>query len=566
MGFNVRTLADNKELPGLQIVAGKEAENNLIRNVNVLDNPDTYDWLLPGDFVLTTGYVFKDDEKQQLRLVRELSELACAGLGVKVKRYWDEVPTGMIDLANRCGLPIVRIPLSYTLSQISNYINNEIFIREDTLLQKYFKIHKQLVEYTLSELDLDSIAENTASLVGNPLLIMDSRWSLLASAEHPDNPMPLGNVFNLAKHSRIFSDSFMKQLPRDIENYQKAIKRVYSTNGADVACRILPIRAGVKVYGYLVVWESVKKLRSIEYMALEQAAVVIAQERIKTKRVEESKRMAQRDFLNDLLEGRLEISDATRSLAEVHGLRTDSPYICAVIKLLSVQGRAVEEFFSDIDGCGETQKRIMRVCEEKLAFYGLGCCAFFRFNLIVLLLPAKDMVGYETIRAKIGQEIEQLRGALAEIPQEIRFMIGVGKTCGDITQLHHSFMQAQEALRITHDLANANAICWFEDLLVYHLLGSGTSRQAQEELCASSIGVLIQYDKRNGGDMVETLEVFLQEKGNISNAAKRLYIHRNTMIYRLERIKEILHTDLQDAEKLLEIQLGLKIFRMEGNK
>lgn len=79
--------------------------DNTITNVNIIDNPDSYDWLSPGDFLLTTGYVFKDDTALQRQFIRELSEINCAGLGVKVQHYWNEIPKRMIEEAEKEDFP-----------------------------------------------------------------------------------------------------------------------------------------------------------------------------------------------------------------------------------------------------------------------------------------------------------------------------------------------------------------------------------------------------------------------------------------------------------------------------
>ena len=61
---------------------------------------------------------------------------------------------------------------------------------------------------------------------------------------------------------------------------------------------------------------------------------------------------------------------------------------------------------------------------------------------------------------------------------------------------------------------------------------------------------------------METLDKYFQHNGSISDAAKDMYIHRNTYIYRLEKIKTLLDTDLKNSRKLLELQLGLLAYRI----
>jgi DNA-binding PucR family transcriptional regulator len=68
---------------------------------------------------------------------------------------------------------------------------------------------------------------------------------------------------------------------------------------------------------------------------------------------------------------------------------------------------------------------------------------------------------------------------------------------------------------------------------------------------------LEEYDRERKGDLIRTLAVFFEANANASEAAETLYLHRNSMAYRLERIQEITALDLKSPENRLALQLGL---------
>ena len=72
-------------------------------------------------------------------------------------------------------------------------------------------------------------------------------------------------------------------------------------------------------------------------------------------------------------------------------------------------------------------------------------------------------------------------------------------------------------------------------------------------------------DYEGGGELLRTLEAYFDNNGNLSQAAESLYIHRNTLIYRMERIAEISGLDLDNTETRLAVQLALRIHRMIDN-
>ena len=81
--YTIGSFLQEEELSGLKLVVGGTNLQAEITNINIIDNPNSYDWLSPGDLLLTTGYFCRDDEEMQRQLIRELSELNCVGLAIK---------------------------------------------------------------------------------------------------------------------------------------------------------------------------------------------------------------------------------------------------------------------------------------------------------------------------------------------------------------------------------------------------------------------------------------------------------------------------------------------------
>lgn len=68
---------------------------------------------------------------------------------------------------------------------------------------------------------------------------------------------------------------------------------------------------------------------------------------------------------------------------------------------------------------------------------------------------------------------------------------------------------------------------------------------------------LEEYDREHNSDLIRTLTVFFAMNANSSEAAEKLFLHRNSMAYRLDRIQEITGLDLKDHRARLALQLGL---------
>ncbi|SDK94020.1 PucR family transcriptional regulator [Natronincola ferrireducens] len=562
MFFTINDLIRMKSIEGLSLFGGESGITNTISNTNIMDNPDTFDWLMPGDLVLTTGYVFKDDTEFQVKVIKELSEINCAGLAIKTRKYFGEMPKAMVEAANQYNLPLIEIPQNYSLAQISNAVNKEIFKAHDSLLQKSLDIHESLTEVTLKGGGLDEIAKAVVQLINNAVIIVDSKWNLLTYVEHPHNPYPLEKILTLNKKEKVFPMKMTEDVPDDVASLKKSIKRKYEADGKTIICRIMPIAAINEIYGYIIVWETTIKMSKIDYVALETASTVAALERIKTKEIEEVKHQIRRDFFDDLLTGKIESINSINSLAEMHGMDTTKNYVCMIVKVNGYDSKDKGDIIVKKRNLRNKIERMLLLIEELSEEKKINVVSISRRNQVILFIPmekTKTSKEAKDFTKEFGKDFYELTHKTLS-PIEIN--IGIGKLYDNILKLDLSFSEAQEVVKMGKKLSRNNHILHFEDFIIYHLLESGTSRQELENFYENTIAELVRYDLENKTNLVGTLEQYFAYKGNISEASKELFIHRNTFIYRLDKIKTILNTDLKDAEESLEIQLAIRVMHL----
>lgn len=132
MYFTVEKALKMPSLQQVEVIAGKKGLNRVINSVSIMDHPDT-SWIKRGDFLLTTGYVFKDDKKLQINLVKELAKRGCAGMAIKLRRFLPEIPPEMIEEANQYRLPLLELPFEAILSDLLFSFTHEIVNRENLI-------------------------------------------------------------------------------------------------------------------------------------------------------------------------------------------------------------------------------------------------------------------------------------------------------------------------------------------------------------------------------------------------------------------------------------------------
>lgn len=167
------TLAEALSSPPLntcKIAAGFNGISNYITSVNSFDAPDVIHWLKEGDLVLTTGYVFKNEEASLIKLVQDLAKRKCAGLGIKTNHLQRSLPSEMISIAEEYSFPIFQIPDEQSIADLVLAVLRKILAvqSEETMEEE-----KEIEIYSLLRYIPKDVLENYYTHLLSPLIEYD---------------------------------------------------------------------------------------------------------------------------------------------------------------------------------------------------------------------------------------------------------------------------------------------------------------------------------------------------------------------------------------------------------
>lgn len=559
--LTIKDLLTIQSIDGIKIIAGEQGINNIISIVNIMENPDAFDWLSSNELLLSTGYIFKDNPELQNKIIKELAEINCSGLVIKMHRYFDQIPQNMIDHANKYGLPLLALPFEYTLSKVIAIINEKASGRYDLLNRKTLDMHNALFRIALEGGGLDRIASELSETINNPILILDQDWHLLHYTEIWHNPIPLDSCLTLIKNRPVFTRDFTESIPRNISQIKKSIKRIYHAKDDEIKCRILPVAVANHIYGYIVVWQTVWELTEFDYIVLEQASTIVALERIKAREIEEVKLKIRQDFFDDLLTGKITSADSLQTLCDLHGLQSSYMYFCMVINIEPVELENLEDIIDRKYELDRIAKKCVDLVYDHSSKAPGEITCFYRNNRIIILIGQNEQKPVVSA-SEAKQFANELYSALVDKIKKTLFFIGIGRQYKNIASLHKSFSEAHEAIRLMQKFNSKGDVSHFDDYSVYHFLDSNIKDIELEDFFLKRLGKLYEHDQEFGTSLMVTLDNYFLYNQNVSEAAKAMFIHRNTFIYRIEKIKEILNMDLKNSEELLQIQLALKIGKL----
>jgi GAF domain-containing protein len=157
--------------------------------------------------------------------------------------------------------------------------------------------------------------------------------------------------------------------------------------------------------------------------------------------------------------------------------------------------------------------------------------------------------------------VERLRQGCEELASKDGVVVGVSDVDRGAASARRRMREAADAARIGRSLVAEGGAVSYEGLGAYKYLVHLELDDAPHDRYRQCVELLIDYDRRRGAHLVETLERFLSDRGSVAASARALYIHPNTVRQRLERIERVTGLDL-DEEDLLSLELALKLARL----
>lgn len=140
------------------------------------------------------------------------------------------------------------------------------------------------------------------------------------------------------------------------------------------------------------------------------------------------------------------------------------------------------------------------------------------------------------------------------------FQVGIGRPTSNMYCIHKSFKQAKSVIDLNR--LNQSEVLFYSDIGIYKLLGSLEDRDAMRSYVEDTIGRILQYDALNDNNLTEVLQVYLRHNGSVKETAEELYVHRNTINYKIRRIGELLGCSLMDYEVCCELNVALKLHKI----
>jgi sugar diacid utilization regulator len=210
---------------------------------------------------------------------------------------------------------------------------------------------------------------------------------------------------------------------------------------------------------------------------------------------------------------------------------------------------------------GEWRSRVLVVALRALRAASSGAVAGLSDEgdraEVAAIVPASE-------DAELARAAQALRRELEASLPGFHLTVARGRWSGDPVDLYRGGKEAQLAVNVAE--AEGTELLAFEDTGAYRLLLPALSEDPGEleRFYEETVAPLTAYDEQYETELVATIEAYLENDGNVTPTAERLFTHRHTIRYRLERAKELCGHDITSTEGREKLGLGLKAMRVLG--
>ncbi len=517
---------------GTTITAGHQGIHRPITWVHVLNTrPPAFPHLQGGELALLSldALHLLSDKLTLATLVRDLADMDVAAMGVV-----GEIGQPAQTAANDLGVPLLRLPDTTSLRRVESQIAQMLMGNPTSPEARGQEIREQLLQLSTENRGIQALTSALAQMIGKTVVVQDKRlhplaeagpltksprWTAIEDALYDTNPLPA--LFrDRVEVAQASPDPVAIPLP------QFGLRRL-----------VAPIVAGKMGRGFLsLVFAEDDPYDAFDVAFARHSAAVCALEMAKEKAIREAQKRVQGNVLEQFLGGMISEGEALLRLTRL-GYQAEHLYTTLYM------GGLRENI--------PTARQVEALCNEQSGALGYGALVQPYGSEVIVFCQGDESTARDLALAVQGRVAERYSEKIAA---------GMGQSASELRAWRESFQQAVAAFR-TAQQWKLNAPLAFREMGVYRLLSLLAGSPELSRFYRETLGELADRTPQNN-EFINTLDAFFEEHGNLTRTAKRLHIHRNTLLYRMDRIKEISGLDLENPETRLAVHLALRIRRI----
>lgn len=448
-----------------------------------------------------------------------------------INRNEVEVAVSSCDDSDFGNIPYIQVALE-NLEEIAEFMNDmqEIF---DTADGWERKIHDLMLEHA----GMERLLQVTSEFLQNPLTVIGLDFTFVAEAGskylpprarlYTDEGLNVEYVNALLQNEtyREMADTHeMVMFPAYISGCRSMNRNLFVDEKATHRLILTECRVEI-TQGVICVLDILS----------EKLEFLLAHEEEET----DPDRDIEQIFVRVLSDRTADYMQISRELSEL-GWGGNHEYMCLILQITYLNQQNL------------STKAICRYIKKKLG------------DSVSFLYQDEIVVFFDLTR--LGMNQEEVAGKLVYFIRDTYLKAGYSRVMTGHMNLRRQYVQAKTALDVGSRKKPYLWIHYFSQVAMTYILEQATKRLPGTMICHEGLLELKKHDEENQTKYMETLRVYLEQHLSATQAARELFIHRSTFLYRLDRIREILQSDLDDPEEIFYLELSFRLLEQEEEK
>lgn len=534
-------------------------ENQLVEWVSITETP-VENFVRKNELVLTTGMGCGHDPRLFREFVEDVIKSEASGLAIATGRYTFDIFSDSIQLAEEYQFPIIELPWEVRFADITQAVTQRITEIQRKELENSQKIQQHLLNLILQGADLNDLSKYVSQKLSYPVLVTNK----------------YGNIKGISKNSRKLIDEWTNlvdtgTVPQTFlisdeahDPFQTKIQRLL-THSDSVILQLPIIQTPNKVKGYLFVL--LDKVSSVDeflhhgnVIILEHAVTAAALWFLRESAVEETELRLRDDFVWNLATGQMGSWNNVLSRSKSLGYDLKLSYISIVG--LPENFEALYKKSKSANSYTNWLHSMIHYIEEEAYFIAESLqrktMVTYQENKIVIFLE----VPTDKYKEAVNDFLNLVDRRLTNLLPGLVISWGIGMLHEDEMRFHKSYDEAKTALDIGKRKKGVGHRVSFSETRMDRILQSLATNEELREITMATIAPLLNYDEQRNMDLIETFMVYHQSQSKVSQTARVLNLHRQSLLYRLRKIEALTGLSLADPDVVFLLDLSVRIWKI----
>lgn len=517
--FDCPTVGELLALPvfeGSRLLCGEESLDRPVIGVSLSDIPDYQNWIYPRELLVSTCFAIHNDPAAIAGFIPALHSRGLSGACIKASRFLGEMPPAMLAAAKELHFPLIELPETVRFADITQAVSNERLRRQTALLRRSLSVNQMLTQTITAGATLEEIGDMVREITGGSVLLVDSVNRRQVRSLREEDAARFAALDDLRLNQALMQNAQVHEMEVDGHSF-----------------------------GTLYLYPAQDR-PPLDPETLSQILGTIPLEISREYSVRQRENRSFSEFFAHLISDRVMDDQWEQSRADAFHLDLSAPHA-----LLGLHSKLRQDTGS-----------------YAAAFQRAAMLQFLRQQLTGMGLDARVMNQGDTdlILLGTGKGSDALERSLARFPALFETLFsdypalliagGCSRPHAGIPGLSLCHWEAQLALKTAQN-KGGNCFFPFDRLGILRLLYSGDPHREVGRFVEETLQGLLTQPEPHRQELLETLACYFKNLGNQRRMAQDLYLHYNTVAYRLKRIQELTGRTLRHPEDRMQLELAL---------